>query len=125
MDNYEDLSSVLIVDDDENTMLLLHVQIKKCGDYRIFEAQNGREAIELFQKVKPRYVFMDINMPGMDGIEATKEIRRLEKDEQTKTKIFAISVSMPDEVRESCIAAGMDEMMLFPFRLENVRSLLG
>jgi CheY-like chemotaxis protein len=120
----ENISRVLIVNDDVSTMLLLQVQIKKCGNYEVFEARNGKEAIEQYLKIKPGYIFMDLNMPVMDGIEATKEIRLLEIDEQDKTRIFAISVSIPDEIRESCITAGMDEMMLFPFRLENVRKLL-
>jgi CheY-like chemotaxis protein len=119
----ENLSRVLIVNDDITTMLLLQFQIKKCGNYEIYEACNGKEAIEQYLKVKPGYIFMDLNMPVMNGIEATKQIRLLEIDAQDKTRIFAISVSMPDEIRESCIAAGMDDMMLFPLRLENVRNL--
>ena len=120
----ENLCRVLIVNDDESTMLLLSVMIKKCGNYKIFEARNGKEAIEQYLKVKPGCIFMDLNMPDMDGIEATREIRILGKTEREKTRIFAISMSNPDEIRESCINAGMDEMMIFPFRLENVRSLL-
>jgi CheY-like chemotaxis protein len=118
----KNISRILIVEDDENTMFLLRAQIKKCGNFEIFEARNGKEAIAQYLKVKPECIFMDLNMPVMDGIEATKEIRKLEIDAQNKTKIFAISMSNPDEIRERCIRAGMDEIMLFPYRFENVKS---
>jgi len=62
-------------------------------------------------------------MSVMDGSNATKEIRPLEIDELDKAKIFAISMSMPDDIRETCLTAGMDEMMEFPFRLDTVRRL--
>jgi len=120
----ENSPRVLIVDDDESILLLLQMQIKKCGNYQIFVARNGLEAIEQYLTINPEYIFMDLNMPVMDGINATKEIRLLEIEEQKKTKIFAISMSMPDEMRDACITAGMDEMMEFPFRLDNVQKLL-
>src|SRR5436853_4364908 len=66
---------VLLVDDDVSIRLLIKSLITSMGGEVVGEASNGREGIELFESLAPDFVFLDINMPVMDGITALKAIR--------------------------------------------------
>ena len=67
---------ILVVEDNEDNRRILVYRLRKIGDFEIFEAQNGLEAIEMTEKNSPDLIFMDLKMPVMDGWEATKRIRR-------------------------------------------------
>ena len=70
---------ILIVDDDNVNRLLARTVLKQINaDIITLEAVNGKEAIEIFQKEKPEIIFMDIQMPELNGYDATIEIRKLE-----------------------------------------------
>ena len=66
---------ILVVEDNEDNRRILVYRLRKIGDFEIFEAQNGLEAIEMTEKNSPDLIFMDLKMPVMDGWEATKRIR--------------------------------------------------
>jgi two-component system sensor histidine kinase/response regulator len=80
-------------------------------------AANGHEAVKLFQQYKMSLVLMDVAMPGMDGLEATRSIRELEKDSGVRTPIVAITAS---ENKASCMEAGMDDYVAKPADYEPV-----
>ena len=73
------IATVLIVEDNKVNMLLLKTILKNLSfPTTIHEAVNGSQAVEQFEKWKPDFVFMDIQMPIMNGYEATEQIRKLE-----------------------------------------------
>ncbi|RLF04072.1 MAG: two-component system response regulator [Thermoprotei archaeon] len=71
---------ILIVDDSQFTRLLIRKCIEKNMNAEIKEANDGHEALKVFKDFEPHIVFMDINMPKMDGITALKKIRSFNKD---------------------------------------------
>ncbi|MCQ4153920.1 MAG: response regulator [Archaeoglobales archaeon] len=65
---------ILIVDDDPSIREIVKIMLK---DYEVIEASNGREAVIIYKNLNPDIVLMDISMPEMDGVEATKEIMKI------------------------------------------------
>lgn len=105
-------NKVLIVDDAYFMRNLIKKVLKEAGYDVIGEAKNGKEGITLYFELKPDIVTMDINMPDISGIEATKQI--LSKDPHAK--IVAVTGSDSDEVRDQMMAAGALEYLKKPFQ---------
>ncbi|MBX7219519.1 MAG: sigma-54 dependent transcriptional regulator [Blastocatellia bacterium] len=72
----EPASVILVVDDDANIRAMARIMFKQNG-HRVVEAQDGHQAISLFQEMQPEVILMDVNMPGLTGIEACSHIRKL------------------------------------------------
>ncbi len=90
-------------------------------NYMIDVAENGRVAIEMFVDTKPDLIIMDISMPDIDGIEATKAIRKIEKQEGlSRTPIIAATAHVLKEAREKCRDADMDDYISKPFRKQQI-----
>jgi CheY-like chemotaxis protein len=85
-------------------------------------AQNGQEAIEMVAKNEYDLVFMDVQMPVMDGITATKYIR--EHETKHRVPIVAMTAHAMMKDRERCIAAGMDDHLAKPIRAKMLRTTL-
>jgi CheY-like chemotaxis protein len=94
-------AKILLVDDDE---LLRGILASMLSSYTVIEAGNGKEAVELYYKHKPDLVLMDIMMPIMDGVAATKEILKINPN----AKILAITAFAPIRGREMLDAGAMD-----------------
>jgi CheY-like chemotaxis protein len=91
--------------------------------YRADVAGNGLEAIEALQRQPYDVVLMDVQMPEMDGLEATRHIRQ-EVVEDMQPRIIAMTASAMQEDQERCLAAGMDDFVSKPIRVEElVRAL--
>ncbi len=104
---------VLIAEDGEVNMMLAKIIIKRIApNATILEAQNGLEALEIYKKDKPDIIFMDIQMPEMNGYEATQMIRQLQTGK--RVPIVAITAGTVKGEREKCIAAGMDDFISKP-----------
>jgi CheY-like chemotaxis protein len=88
--------------------------------HRVIVAANGREALSTLQQMewKVDAVLMDIQMPEMDGIAATKEIRRLESINGIRLPIFALTAHAMKSDEEQCLAAGMDAHLTKPIQTE-------
>ena len=110
--------NILLVDDDEVDRNVALLMLKKLG-YRADLATNGIEAIEAIEHQSYDIVFMDIQMPGMDGLEATKIIRQRWHQDQ---KIIIVTSS--NNYREICLEAGADYFLTKPLGIENFRETI-
>jgi len=97
------MKRILIIEDNENNMYLIGFILKKNG-YEVIEAKSGEEGIELAIKEKPDLILMDIQLPGIDGLETTKRIRILEANKELPI-ITITSYAMTGD-REKSLAAG-------------------
>jgi PAS domain S-box-containing protein len=114
---------LLIAEDGQINMVLAKTIIKKIApNAQVFTAQNGHEAISQFENSKPNIVFMDIQMPGLNGYEATARIRSLENGKHVP--IIAITAGNMKGEREKCVEAGMDDFMAKPIVQQMVHDLL-
>ena len=83
-------------------------------------AQNGRSAISALERAQYDVILMDLQMPEVDGIQATREIRR----RGIRTPIVALTASVLDETRRACEAAGMDAFITKPIRVDEISAIL-
>ena len=81
-------------------------------DFRI--ASNGSEGVALWKEHRPRLVLMDVSMPEMNGFQATREIRKLEKGSGRHTPIVGITAHALKGDMEKCLEAGMDDYLAKP-----------
>lgn len=110
-----DKLKVLIAEDNTTNMILAKMLLKKAlPNAKIIEAENGLEAVSLFVEVQPDVIFMDVQMPEMDGYTATKKIRALEQSLDTKTPVIALTAGSMEADKERCYAAGMDDFVSKP-----------
>ncbi|WXC61423.1 hypothetical protein SNK03_007298 [Fusarium graminearum] len=128
---------VLLVDDNKINLNLLTMFMKKCG-FTYEEAENGEEAVETFTKstigkgeprgpIKKRfdYVLMDISMPVMNGVEATKRIRKIEaKYKVPRTTVFALTGLASADARLDAISAGVDLFLPKPVKFAELKTML-
>lgn len=115
---------VLLVDDNKINQKI-GLGVLKPFNYEVVVAENGLEAIEFFKKHKPDIVLMDIQMPVMDGFQATMGIRKFERDNKLKhTKIVALTANAVGDEREKCFDAGMDDFIAKPFKINDIKSVL-
>lgn len=122
-----DKVKILIVDDvDLNIELMICIIKEYLPNSRIIKAFNGIEAIEHIKDDKPDLVFMDVQMPKMDGISATKEIRAYEKvnNFEERNKIIALTAGAIKGDREKVIEAGMDGFLSKPVKQEEIYGVL-
>ncbi len=108
---------VLIVEDQLENQLLLEQLLVSVG-FKVKVAENGAQGIELFRSWQPHFIWMDRRMPEMDGIEATRRIRKLSGGKEVK--IVAVTASAFAEQREELLAAGMDDYVRKPFRAADI-----
>jgi CheY-like chemotaxis protein len=104
--------TVLIVDDAYFMRNLLKKALKEAGYEVVGEAKNGKEGIKFYFELKPDIVTMDINMPDISGIEATKQI--MSKD--PKAKIIAVTGNNDDDIKRQILEAGAKEYLQKPFQ---------
>jgi CheY-like chemotaxis protein len=113
--------TVMIVDDTDDIRDLLRIQLDMLG-YRVLEAACGHEAIELILREVPQLILMDVNMPGIDGIEATRLIR--ENMRNSTIIIIAFTALNEAEVRQRALAAGCNDFVQKPIESAQLSSLL-
>jgi len=106
------LRTILLVEDFDDTRLMMKLWLVKNG-YRVVEAETGEEAINAAQRELPDLIIMDVMMPGMNGLDATRGIR--EYQALRRTPIVAVSGYGADEYRSLAIEAGCNEYVSTPF----------
>ncbi|OQP60093.1 hypothetical protein A3860_34760 [Niastella vici] len=115
-------SNVLVVEDEPVNMFLISEILQKMG-LTVIKAENGREALELLFQHEPEIIFMDINMPEMDGLTAARLIRQIPHP-KGDIPVIALTADVMADVKESCINAGMNDYISKPFRLEEIQLVL-
>ncbi len=104
---------VLIVEDNKVNQILAINLLKKRG-YQVFAAENGRQAVEMVKSDNFDIVLMDVQMPVMNGFEATRHIREWEKQTGRHVPIIAMTANAMQGDREKCLKAGMDDYISKP-----------
>ena len=116
--------SVLLAEDNVINQKLTIALLTKKG-HRVSVAGNGQEAVDLFKRRKFDIVLMDIQMPVMDGYEATREIRMYESNHaESPTPVIALTAHASGADRDNCLAAGMDQFVSKPIRAVNLYKLI-
>lgn len=113
---------ILVVDDDVLSQRMMQVLLTREG-HAVDTVSSGYEALKAIQQQKYSLVFMDLQMPGMDGIEATHLIREWENGNQ-HTFIVALTASYLPEAGHVLFEAGIDNYIAKPFELEHIQRLL-
>lgn len=112
---------VLVVEDDELNLKLVR-ELLEFNGFETLEASNGLEALEMIRQERPSLVLMDIQMPAMDGIEAT---RRIKSEASTRDiPVIALTSSAMKGDREAILAAGCDEYMSKPINIHCLLKLI-
>ncbi|MES9855129.1 MAG: ATP-binding protein [Sedimenticola sp.] len=104
---------ILVVEDNADNRLLLSSMLTQAG-FDVKEAENGKEALNLFQQWLPHFIWMDMRMPVMDGYEATSKIRS--QPDGDKVSIVALTASVFSEQREKVLSSGCDDIRYKPFQ---------
>lgn len=119
MTDFDNLTGkkILFAEDDLlNKMIIKRILDKLPLNYEI--ADNGKAAVDLFREQQFDMIFMDIQMPVMDGFTATRNIRSLLKDNSGSIPIIALTASIDDDLQLKVKAVGMNEYLLKPFSPE-------
>ena len=122
----DDASTILVVDDYVDNRVLLAAWLRAKG-YKVLEAQDGREGVLQANRGHPDLILMDLAMPQLDGIEATRQLRQ--RQAFSRTPIFAISAYATSDVKDDALAAGctdvFDKPLDLPFLLSKIQGTLG
>lgn len=113
----------MVVEDNEVNRFLARALIEKLHPGSvILEAENGVKALEVFKRESPDLIFMDIQMPEMNGYQCTREIRLIEQGK--RTPIVALTAANVMGEREKSLEAGMDDFITKPVLEENIETIL-
>ncbi|MEJ5303398.1 MAG: response regulator [Bacteroidales bacterium] len=114
---------VLVVEDNPTNLQLVSSYIQKLGITQWDVAYNGKDAVDLVSGNLYDLILMDIQMPVMDGIEATRQIRRIEKERplMPSARILAMTAYSPSAEKQKFIQKGMDGMLRKPFLFDDLR----
>jgi CheY-like chemotaxis protein len=115
---------VLLVEDSESNILIASSFLEELG-YDYDTAESGAEAVKKFSAGHYDAIIMDVQMPGMDGLEATRQIRTLEKKKKLKpTPILATTGNATADDMFFCTKAGMNDCLTKPFELDELNKKL-
>lgn len=122
IEHITEAASIMVVEDDPINMLLISEVLRKMG-FDVIRANNGKEALEILPHYDPVLIFMDVNMPEMDGYTTTRFIREM-GEPYRHLPIIALTADAMQGDRERCLAAGMDDYISKPFRIEEIVGVL-
>jgi len=117
----EPLPKILLVEDFDDTRLMMKLWLQRTG-YRVVEAESGEEAIVAAEREQPDLIIMDMMMPGMNGLDATHQIRQYQALQ--RVPIVAVSAYGADEYRSLALGAGCNEYVSTPFEPAELAKLI-
>jgi signal transduction histidine kinase len=115
--------NILVVDDINVNRRVCVAQLQKLGVQKISEAENGRKAIAAAQSQAFDLILMDVQMPEIDGLQATQRIRVLLPSTR-QPRIIGLTANALSEQRETCLGAGMDDKLTKPLRIDELKAVL-
>ncbi len=115
-------STVLLVDDSDDIRLMLK-QMLLMNNYRVIEASNGQEAIEIVNERCPDLILVDLNMPRLDGLSLVEKVRAL-KGKCESVPIIAMTAFHTYGMKEAAIQTGCNEYITKPIEMEKLEKLL-
>ncbi|MEK3749944.1 response regulator [Paenibacillus sp. FSL E2-8871] len=121
--NQEGRSRILVVDDHPINQRLMVSMLDKLG-YAADMAEDGQQAVEMAIKHPYDFIFMDLQMPVMDGLEATAQIRREGGPAAEKTVIIAMTANVMEGIQNRCKASGMDDYISKPLKMSNIKQII-
>jgi two-component system KDP operon response regulator KdpE len=107
-------STVLVVDDEPQIRRVLRTTLSSNG-YEVLEAKSGEEALEMMRKERPELILLDVNMPGMGGLQTCREIRN-----QSDVAIIMLTVRNTEHDKVLALDAGADDYIVKPFGIEEL-----
>ncbi len=107
------MASVLIVDDDQFVRKLIATTLEDVAGFELVEAGDGREAVEVAMRSRPELVFLDIDMPGVDGLETCRLLRA--QPGTAQATIVMLTAAAGDSAERDAEAAGADLFLSKPF----------
>lgn len=114
---------VLVAEDNEVNQILFTQMLTASGlSFQVVE--NGEAAVEVFRARRPGMILMDISMPVMNGLQASRAIRDVESGTGRRVPIVAVTAHVLDGDREECLAAGMDDYLTKPISVEKLEEKL-
>jgi CheY-like chemotaxis protein len=114
---------VLVVEDVPSLQKLLMTMLRKAG-HDVVAAANGQEAVDLVEREPFDIILMDIQMPGMNGLDATRVIRARERQSGEHVPIIAVTAHALNGDSRTCLAAGADAYMRKPVNLIELLNLM-
>jgi len=108
---------ILVAEDKEDSRSLL-VKLLQVVGFEVHEAVNGQEAVEMFTQWRPHFIWMDVRMPVMDGLAASRRIKETEAGKSTT--VAALTAHALEEERERILAAGCDDFVRKPYREQEI-----
>jgi CheY-like chemotaxis protein len=115
------MRTILVVDDFDDARLILKTWLEKKG-FKVVQAENGNQAVVAAQRVRPDLIIMDIEMPELDGLSATRKIRTMK--ELDAVPVLAVSAYGPQQFRADALAAGCSEYVSTPFEPDNLERVI-
>ncbi len=117
------MANIMIVDDSKFTRKMLSDILTEKGHQIVGEAENAKEAVELYEKLKPDLVTLDIIMPEIEGTDAISALKAM-KRVNPKVRVVIVSAMGQQEVVEECMQAGARDFIVKPLQPSNVAGVV-
>ena len=121
MGTQDQTATVLLVEDTEDNRFMMRRLLEMSG-YAVIEATNGEEAVRLAQSERPDLILMDLSLPVIDGLAATRAIRKL--DGFKETPIVAVSAHDTSDFQSEALAAGCNSYITKPIDFSHLETLI-
>ena len=121
MENEDQTATILLVEDTEDNRFMMHRLLEMAG-YQVVDATNGEEAVTFAQSARPQLILMDLSLPVIDGLAATRAIRAL--DGFGKIPIVAVSAHDTSDFQAEALAAGCDSYITKPIDFNELELLI-